>query len=538
MIDYYEQLTQEEKEEVTEVIQTLYRQTFLLERKFDKRAGRMQYTKEYRTCTKHLEFFKAYFEVAGIILRENVHMGVIYIQGEQLWGEKLPRLATIYLLVLKLIYDEQMQTASSSSHVVTTLGAVNGKAGEFHVLKSLPSITEMRRTIALLKKYQIIEPLSTFVFGNIIGGRLQDKYNPKIVVWIGGGIFAIGILASAFLIVPSSLPMYVTYGVMQGFGQGLIYTVIISTVQKWFPGRTGFASGVVVTANGLCGFFLAPISRRILQAEGPGKTFLIIGAAITISWILCGIFFTAPDKEWRRKAERALREQNVANGNAEAQTEQKQYTSAEMMKTKNFYLLLATMLFGLISYFLVSPVSQTYQIELGIPSAIAVSAVMIGSIVNAGTRLVLPTLSDKVGRVGCIKGVLAVSVVAMAILTFTRSYTVTAAIILMYGCYGGIMGSFPSFTSSIFGIEHTGENYGFVMLGIVIATCGAPALSGFITGKGYGMHVVFGMGIVFAVIALICLTILGHNLKKEEHGKEQKNNGISNDERITGACEE
>ena len=98
--------------------------------------------------------------------------------------------------------------------------------------------------------------LSTFVFGNIIGGRLQDKYNPKIVVWIGGGIFAIGILASAFLIVPSSLPMYVTYGVMQGFGQGLIYTVIISTVQKWFPGRTGFASGVVVTANGLCGFCL------------------------------------------------------------------------------------------------------------------------------------------------------------------------------------------------------------------------------------------------------------------------------------------
>ena len=33
MIDYYEQLTQEEKEEITEVIQTLYRQTFLLERK-------------------------------------------------------------------------------------------------------------------------------------------------------------------------------------------------------------------------------------------------------------------------------------------------------------------------------------------------------------------------------------------------------------------------------------------------------------------------------------------------------------------------
>ena len=87
----------------------------------------------------------------------------------------------------------------------------------------------------------------------------------------------------------------------------------------------------------------------------------------------CFMWNTAPDKEWRRKAEQVLREQSVANENTEAQAEQKQYTSAEMMKTKNFYLLLATMLFGLISYFLVSPVSQTYQIELGIPSAIAVS---------------------------------------------------------------------------------------------------------------------------------------------------------------------
>lgn len=49
---------------------------------------------------------------------------------------------------------------------------------------------------------------------------------------------------------------------------------------------------------------------------------------------------------------------------------------------------------------------------------------------------------------------------------------------------------------------------------------------------------VFGIGIAFAVTALICLTLLGHNLRQEGHGKEQKNDGISNDERIAGACEE
>ena len=159
MIDYFEQLSQEEQEDITEVIQILYRQTFLLERKYDKKSGRMQYVREYRICSKHMEFLRAYYKVAGITLKENAHMGLIYIQGEALWGEKLPRLATIYLLVLKLIYDEQMAAVSSSSHIVTTLGAVNGKAGDFRVLHGLPSPTEMRRTIALLKKYPIIEPL-------------------------------------------------------------------------------------------------------------------------------------------------------------------------------------------------------------------------------------------------------------------------------------------------------------------------------------------------------------------------------------------
>lgn len=159
MITYFKELNQEEQEAVTEVIQTLYRQTFLLEQKYDRRAGRMQYTREYRICSRHREFLQSYFAVAGIELKENIHMGMFYLQGEQLWGEKLPRLATIYLLVLKLLYDEQMANVSSSSQIVTTLGSVNGKAGDFRVLRGLPSPTEMRRTIALLKKYQIIEPL-------------------------------------------------------------------------------------------------------------------------------------------------------------------------------------------------------------------------------------------------------------------------------------------------------------------------------------------------------------------------------------------
>ena len=159
MIDYFESLMPEEQEDVREVIKRLYRQTFILERKYDRRQGRLVYEPEYRTCYKHIEFLRAYFNVAGIELMENAHLGLIYIQGESSYSEKLPKLATIYILILKLIYDEQMASVSSSNHIVTTLGEIIGKAGDFRVLKNIPSPTEMKKTITLLKKYQIVEPL-------------------------------------------------------------------------------------------------------------------------------------------------------------------------------------------------------------------------------------------------------------------------------------------------------------------------------------------------------------------------------------------
>ena len=88
MTEYYDTLTDEEKDEIRDIIQMLFRQTFLLERKYDRRAGRMTIVREYRTADRHLEFLKEYFAVAGIALRQNVHMGVIYMSGGSTLGRE------------------------------------------------------------------------------------------------------------------------------------------------------------------------------------------------------------------------------------------------------------------------------------------------------------------------------------------------------------------------------------------------------------------------------------------------------------------
>lgn len=159
MFDIYEKMTQEEQERLKDIIGGLLTHTFLLEQTYDRKKGRLVTNKDYYFCDNHLEFLTQYFAVAGIRLCKNTELGSIYISGGNTVGERLPKLATIYLLLLKLIYDEKMAAASSSVNIVTSFGELNGKAGEFSLVRSLPSMTETRRAFALLRKYQMIELL-------------------------------------------------------------------------------------------------------------------------------------------------------------------------------------------------------------------------------------------------------------------------------------------------------------------------------------------------------------------------------------------
>ena len=351
-------------------------------------------------------------------------------------------------------------------------------------------------------------PTMFFVLGNILGGRLQDKKGPAPAMFIGGGILTAGVLISRYMLLPSPIWMYLTFGVMQGIGSGMIYAPILSTAQKWFPGRTGFASGVVITANGICGLLMAPISKTLLEAGGPQLAFLTVGLLIGVSWILGTMFIRKPE-------ETAEEKMPVFYG------ETHQYTSAEMVKTRKFYYLLCTMMCGLMAYYLTSPLSQTLQTDRGVSAALAVGSVMAGSILNAGMRLVLPSLSDKIGRIQCIKGVILLSMAAMVFLITGQKILTTLVVILIYGCFGGIMGSFPSLASSIFGLKHSGQNYGIVMFGIVVVTALSPCITNFIAAGQYPVNMTFFIGFVFSAAAFLFLTKLEKEIKNEKQ-EEQK----------------
>src|SRR5881296_853432 len=88
--------------------------------------------------------------------------------------------------------------------------------------------------------------------GAVVGGRWQDKVGPRkvaltgVLLWSLGNFLA-GLGTSHF----GAGWLYLTYGLVGGFGVGMGYVTPVAVVTKWFPERRGLAGGMVVMGFGL-----------------------------------------------------------------------------------------------------------------------------------------------------------------------------------------------------------------------------------------------------------------------------------------------
>lgn len=102
---------------------------------------------------------------------------------------------------------------------------------------------------------------------------LITRYSCRITIMIGGFIFTIGCLLSAF---QKSLEwVIVSYGVIAGIGSGLIYTASVVVVGFNFERQRNLASGVATSGAALGIFVLAPVYTTLETAYGYEGLFIL-----------------------------------------------------------------------------------------------------------------------------------------------------------------------------------------------------------------------------------------------------------------------
>ena len=338
--------------------------------------------------------------------------------------------------------------------------------------------------------------LAMFVIGIILGGLAQDKLGPKRVTLAGSILIGTGMACTATI--PGNAPwlVYITYGIVGGLGVGTVYTSTIAAIQKWFPDRRGFASGMIVSAFGFSLVVFAPLAKSMLGGMGVPSTFLIFGVSFLVICSVCSLFIENPPEGY------------TPNGYVAAQTviTNRQYSPGEIIKTKQFYLLTGGLLFTLPAYFILNPVFISLGAARGLSDELALIGVSLTGITSAAGRLIVSWVSDKIGRKAAMIAIAAIILCASLIMITGEGVLFLICIMSVSFGFGGAASVYAAMTAESFGTRYGGMNFGLVMIGFGASALAFPIISNKLTvGGSYTSSFVLAAATCAVAIILVLL---------------------------------
>ena len=343
--------------------------------------------------------------------------------------------------------------------------------------------------------------LCFFVIGILIGGKFQPKIGVKITTLAGGLMVAAGILATAFIPANSNAPVfliYLFYGVIGGFGVGMAYNSIISSVQKWFPKNRGFATGVVVCAFGASTVIFAPVVTALNGIFEVNITLLLLSGVFATATLVLFSFIQTPEQ---------------IQSTAMPQISGRQYTTLEMIQTLRYYLITLSLMLGTSVFFIIQPSLNSLAVDRNLAD-FATYLVMFTGIANALGRLGAPLLSDKIGRESAdIVILLATSLGAFG-LCFAEGPLLIVIIAVVAFCFGGYSGLYPVLTSENFGIKYIGSNYGAVMVGFMLSALVFPVFLNRIDNQEV-RFIILGVLAAIGAVLIFILKMINVKIQKE-----------------------
>ena len=100
--------------------------------------------------------------------------------------------------------------------------------------------------------------------GPIVGG-LVNKFGCRPVCMVGGVVACISLVLSTFV---TSVPLLMlTYGLMGGFGFGMVYLPSVVSVGYYFEKKRALATGIAVCGSGVGCFAFAPLANVLVEVR-------------------------------------------------------------------------------------------------------------------------------------------------------------------------------------------------------------------------------------------------------------------------------
>ena len=393
-------------------------------------------------------------------------------------------------LVLGII---AMMAISSPQYVWTLFtGPLNQKLGT--------TLAELQWTFSLLIILQTwFSPLQAY---------LVDRFGPRLLISVGALLSGGSWVLSSY--VDNLWTLYFTYGVLGGFGTGIIYVGIIGLMVRWFPDRRGLATGLAAAGYGFGAIFTSFPIDSMIKSSGYAYTLLVWGIIQGAIGILAAQWLRLPPENYQVAA-------TAQPAAIASQQTRRSYTPAEMLANPIFWLLFVMMCMmstsGLMVVSNVGPFANDYKVAQAMVLGMAALplSLTLSRFTNGLTRPFFGWVSDHIGREPTMA--LAFSLECLAILVLFAFINQPALFVVLTGLvffgWGEIFSLFPSTLTDTFGPKYAATNYGFLYIAQGVGSIlGGPAAAFLKQTTGSWTAVFIVVAVLDALTALLAITVL------------------------------
>jgi oxalate/formate antiporter len=337
---------------------------------------------------------------------------------------------------------------------------------------------------------------------------LVDRFGPRLLISLGALLSGGSWVLSAS--VDNIWALYLTYGVIGGFGTGIIYVGIIGLMVRWFPDRRGLAAGLAAAGYGFGAFFTSFPIDSMIKSSGYAHTLVVWGVIQAIIGVVAALGLRLPPENYQ--AQGAATAVTTAT-----QQSQRSFTPREMLKNPIFYVLFVMMSMMSTSGLMVTSNVGPFAKEYGVADVLVWGmaalplSLTLSRFTNGLTRPFFGWISDHIGREATMA--LAFSLEAVAILILFAYINQPALFVVLTGLvffgWGEIFSLFPSTLTDTFGPRYASTNYGFLYIAQGVGSIlGGPAAAFLKQATGSWTAVFIVVAVLDAVTALLAITVL------------------------------
>lgn len=356
----------------------------------------------------------------------------------------------------------------------------------------------------------LVAGLMLFLFcaGSFLGGVLNDRMGPGKVSSLGMTLFCVGLSLSSCLKPGASIVwFYLSYCLIGGAGVGFTFNSALFCLQKWYPHRRGFASGLGTAAFGLGSVVFSPVIGALLTRMSITDTLRVLSIAVLIVGQLACTLIREPDAAY-------LASLPKPGAKAAGLAAKRSMSFREAVKTPPLWLMVAGLFFYNSTWNMLTPLVKGLGIERGLSEGTAILCLSLTGVFNALGRLVMSTWSDKLGRIRTVYLLSAVTTLCAVALIFAGGWAYFCVALLTVFAFGGPAAVFPATCTDLFGEAHSGTNYGFCMLALGASGIAFQALSNFLYRATGGYTLTFAVGAVTGAGTIAIYYAIGRIVKR------------------------